>query len=302
MYWVLMLQMWLLLMGEFISVFDSGNFQLAQTILSDNSIDQISDIVLGNLKGDGSSILDIIASDSENDLLSIFSYDGSVLKFSYSIALDPGAFPVAIGLFDFTGDSVLEILVANKGTQEIVILDSELRLEIASKSFEFSNTVPTDILAKDITGNGSPEILVTDENSDNLHIYSYADNNIEFLLDIPLGVDPKTIDVGNFDSDKELEILTANEGSNNLYLTDLLLNQQTEIIGYSNEIIELFGSAKDAKIANINSDGHPDIFGVTPDVVQGFLNPGDGNFSSVTPENIFVINSNAFAFDLGDFM
>ena len=123
---------------------------------------------------------------------------------------------------DVNGDGRPDLVVANKGSNDVSILLNQTQ----GNSITFTpgprlkaGSGPVSTVVKDVTGDGMPDVLVSNSQSNNVMLLPgvgggfFNDQNPTIF---PVGNQPGPLFVGNFDGKPDL--LTVNSGSNDLTL------------------------------------------------------------------------------------
>ena len=136
-----------------------------------------------------------------------------------------GTNPVGITVANLNGRP--DLVVANEGSNDVSILLNEAT---ADGGFTFvpgprlqAGVGPTSTVVQDVTGDGIPDLLVSDSGSNQVRLLPGVGNG--FFIDsgpqvktftLPAGSDPVQIMVGTFLPNQGPEILTVNRGSNDV--------------------------------------------------------------------------------------
>jgi large repetitive protein len=135
-----------------------------------------------------------------------------------------GTNPVGISVADVNGDGRPDLVVANKGSNDVSILLNQPQ----GNSLTFTpgprlkaGSGPVSTVVQDVTGDGIPDILVSDSQSNQVRLLRgigqgfFNDTNPQ-IFDV--GVQPGPLFVGNFTRPGQLDLVTVNAGSNDLTL------------------------------------------------------------------------------------
>ena len=230
-----------------------------------------SAVTLADLNGDGIPDL-IVANSGRNDVL-VYPGLGDG-QFGLAHAFDVGTNPVGVTVADLTGDGIPDLVVADKGSNAVSVLLGEgrgnswtLRPEIRFQA----GFGPTATVVKDVTGNGIPDILVSDSQSNQVLLLrgigqGFFDDTNPQILDV--GVEPGPLFVGNFTGRPgQLDLVTVNAGSNDLTLIPdfLQAGQPLEIpSGGTNPVAALAGDFNGDRLTDLlvanNGDGRLALF------------------------------------------
>jgi hypothetical protein len=181
-------------------------------------------VQLADLNGDGIADLILANSGSNNVLV----YPGlSNGQFGPELNGGDGFFtgtdPVGITVANLNGRP--DLVIANKGSDDVSILLNE---PTASGGFTFvpgprlrAGPGPTSTVVQDVTGDGIPDLVVTDSGSNQVRIIPGVGGgffNDQTARGLAVGSDPGQILVGTFTPGQGPQILTVNQGSNDVTL------------------------------------------------------------------------------------
>jgi hypothetical protein len=176
-------------------------------------------VKLVDLNGDGIPDL-IVANGGGNDVLVYLGLPGG--GFAPARSFDVGTDPVGITVADLTGNGLPDLIVANKGSNDLSILFGQGRganWTLTQGPRLNAGLGPTATVVQDIDGDGLPDILVCNSESNNVYLLRgvgngfFDDNNPTIFQ---TGQDPEQLFVGHFDSQGGLGLVTVNAGSNDL--------------------------------------------------------------------------------------
>jgi hypothetical protein len=195
------------------------------TVLGDRSTGVLAPgaVKLADLNGDG--IPDLIVANSGSNNVLIYPGLGNG-QFGPALNGGHGFFtgenPVEVTVADVNSDGRLDLIVANKGSNDVSILLNQPD----GSGFTFTpgprlaaGAGPVDTIVQDILGNGKPDLLVSDSQSNSVMLlpgigggfFSQAQART-----FAVGSQPGPIFLGNFDGKPDL--VTVNAGSNDLTL------------------------------------------------------------------------------------
>ena len=262
-------------------------------------------VKLADLNGD--SIPDLIVANSGSNNVLIYPGLGNG-QFGPALNGGHGFFtgtnPVGITVVgvtgpDLNGDGRPDLVVANKGSNDVSILLSQKQ----GNSITFipgprlkAGSGPVSTVVQDVNGDGKPDLLVSNSQSNNVMLLPgvgggfFNDQNPRVF---PVGNSPGPIFFGNFDGSPGL--LTINSGSNDLTLitdfTGSSLSRTFDSGGLDPVAAQVFPSSDgfdDVIVAN-NGDGHvallegsPDGLILDPDNIRELLSPTALALSSFT--------------------
>ena len=201
-------------------------FQVQGTVVGDNAtgLRQPGPVVLDDLNGDGIPDLIVANSGSNNVLVYPGLPDGN-----FGPALNggrgffTGTNPAGITVADIDGDGRTDLVVANKGSNDISILLNRKQ----GDSITFvpgprlkTGSGPTATVVRDVNSDGIPDILVSDSQSNDVRLLT--GRGLGFFNDtnptiVQTGMAPGPLFVGNFAGRfGQLDLVTLNAGSNTL--------------------------------------------------------------------------------------
>jgi hypothetical protein len=132
-----------------------------------------------------------------------------------------GSSPYAVAAGDFNNDTYLDIAVANYGSKNIGIFLGFGNGGFANQTIYSAGTYPYSLAVGDFDNDLILDIIVANYGSNNIGIFrGYSNGTFANILFIQLeyGSGPFSVLVGDFNSDKKLDFVVANDGSDNLQL------------------------------------------------------------------------------------
>ncbi|MHC4795435.1 MAG: FG-GAP repeat domain-containing protein [Planctomycetota bacterium] len=170
----------------------------------------------GDLDGDNN--LDLVTVHELDNSLSTLMNNGDG-TFAGATEITTGIGPKSVVIADLGGDSGQDLAVANAGSDDISILINAGGGTFNSPvNFAVGNN-PSSLAAGDFDGDGDLDLAVANEGE-----FEDADlDKVSILLkdgtgafvtvaNIPVGVNPRDIAVGDLDSDNDLDLVVANSG------------------------------------------------------------------------------------------
>jgi hypothetical protein len=169
---------------------------------------------VGDFNGDG--YLDVATADASSDGISILLGNGDgTFQPPQQIAL---AFsPAAIVAGDFNGDGRLDLAVAGsplgRGSGEVAILLGNGDGTFQPPEYYDVGFGPTALVAADFTGNGTLDLAVANNSSDNVSILlGNGDGTFQPAVQYAVGQAPDSLVAGDFNNDGKLDLAVADEG------------------------------------------------------------------------------------------
>ena len=177
-------------------------------------------LTVGDFNGDNQ--LDIATANNNDDTVGILlGYgNGSFAPFTKYLTGD-GSQPNCISVGDFNNDNILDIAVTNYGTKNIVVLfgfgDGSFLLGTAYSTGIAS--LPYALVNGDFNKDSRLDIAVASRQSSKIGIFLGGDRQpfagvMKYFLDSP--IEPHSVALGDFNNDSWLDIVVANDGTNNV--------------------------------------------------------------------------------------
>jgi large repetitive protein len=173
-----------------------------------------------DLNGDGQPDLVVANSGANNVMVYLGTGDGGFRPAAQSFFA--GTNPVGITVQDLNADGLPDLVVANEGSNDVTVLlgqgqGADWTLTPGPRLRAGSGPVST--VVQDVTGDGIPDLLVTNSQSNNVSLLPGLGGG--FFSDLnPLlfatGSAPQQAFVGEFDGRPGLDLVTVNAGSNDL--------------------------------------------------------------------------------------
>ncbi|CAF0997315.1 unnamed protein product [Adineta steineri] len=196
----------------------------------------------------------------------------------------PATLPFCITLVDYNNDNYYDMLVANYGTNEILIFlgYGNGSLIYTRKYSTGSNTIPYGLTVADLNDDKHLEIIVALRGTGSVGIlteYYAAEFTNHTTHSTGTASHPKSIAVGDFNNDNKTDVVVANSATNSLGIF-LGLNNGT----FNEQIIYSLTNDSNPQYVitdDINKDGNLDIITVssgsnTMSIIMGY---GNGTFT-----------------------
>ncbi len=281
----------------------SGDFSNILPAATVGTISALSTVALADLVGDTN--LDLAVTNSNDNVVAVLKGNGAgsftpVAGSPFSV----GTMPLALAIGDMDNDGKADLVVANKGSDNVSVL-----LNTGSDSFSaatswFVGTSPASVALIDQDTDGNLDMLITNQGSDNLALRrGTGSGGFTALISASavVGSAPVSMVFGKLDSDALPDRIVVNKGKNAL---DILLGTAG-----SSFSLQVDSYPDSAVIGDFNGDSKPDIavltLGLPPLTLCGggcvsdsalyiFLGDGNGAFS-LAPHFPFIINKNGSA-------
>ena len=258
----------------------------------------------GDFNGDGIQDLAVTNQVSNNVNILLGNGSGGFTNASGSpIAVGAVAYGVAVG--DFNGDGITDLAVTNFGSGTVSIL-------LGNGDGTFTQTLiptvavgtnPYGVAVGDFNGDGVADLVITNETSSTVRIFlGNGDGTFTQATGspVPVGTNPYSVAVADFNGDGIQDLAVANNGSGNVSI--LLGNGNGTFTNASASPIAV-GSTFALATGDFNGDGIPDL-AVTNYAVSGtvrlLLGNGDGTFTNASGSPVAVGNS-PIGVNVGDF-
>jgi hypothetical protein len=179
-------------------------------------------IALGDVNNDNRSDL-VIANEHTNSFGIFLGYDYALFQSQNTYSSAGTVNPNMIVVHDFNNDSYLDIAVTFSNSDNIGVLlgygnGSFATMIIVSTGF---GTQPQGLVVSDFNNDGRSDIAVSNSGSDNVGVLlGYSNGSFATMMTFStgLGSDPYYVDVGDFNNDGHMDIVTANYGTNNIVI------------------------------------------------------------------------------------
>jgi hypothetical protein len=141
--------------------------------------------------------------------------------------LAPMTFPLAVALVDVDHDGKLDIVSANRDSNDVTIFrqnsPSSFSLQSPALGSGSGNTAPSCIAVGDVNGDGLPDIVVGYAGSDNVAIFlqlstGFYSSTPSITLSCGTGSSPKSVALGDINGDGRLDIVVAASGTNHVMI------------------------------------------------------------------------------------
>lgn len=173
-------------------------------------------VAIGDINDDGKA--DILAPITDTDSLSVYLNQSTTLgSFSFAPRADfsVGDTPDELSLGDLSGDGLLEVVVANRHSNTVSLLqkkNSAGPLELERTDFA-AGSQPSGIAIGDFDADGFPDVIVTNGN-DRLTVLhtelSASGISLDMELELTTGAGPILIATGDVDGDGAIDVATSN--------------------------------------------------------------------------------------------
>jgi FG-GAP-like repeat/Bacterial Ig-like domain (group 3) len=260
----------------------NGTFQAAKNYPVAASTSASRLLAVGDFNRDG--IQDLVASNSSLNQVAVIlgNGDGSFGAPSY-YTVQAAPWNIVVG--DINQDGFLDLAVAADASGSVSLLEGN-----GDGTFKPYTTAPTfasqvgSVAIGDFNGDGWPDLAFTSAPDNAVYVLineKTATPSFATPLIYPMNGGPYYLTIGDFDRDGHLDIISANDGSNNV---GVLLNNGDGTFGAAT-YYPVGGGSIFANAADINGDDRVDLTAVTGNGLSVLLS---GESASASKANIAV--------------
>ena len=291
------------------------DFALPQTFAAGSNP---SGLAVGDVNGDGRPDLVIpdASANSVTVLLNTTAPGSTTVSFAAAQSFATGLYPNWVGLGDINGDGRLDIITANVSSNTVSVLLNTTASGSTVPSFAAQQTFavgagPSSLVVGDINGDGKPDIVVADQNSNTVSVLvnttTTGSSTASFATQqtFVTGSGPVYPALADINGDSKPDIVVANYNSSGT--VSVLLNTTTlgsNVASFAAAVTVATTSDPCAAVGDINGDGRPDLLvasigSSTITVLENTTVPGS-NTPSFTAVQTFATGTDPYLMVLGD--
>lgn len=227
-----------------------------------------------------------------------------------------GLLPTSVKIADMNGDGMPDLVVANYGDDTVSVLlnnttPGSSTLTFAGQQIFATGYSPRSLAIADVNGDGRPDLIVTNENSNNITVFLNTtipgSSTVTFATPVTFatGSMPYSVAVGDLNEDGKPDVVVTNLFDNTV---SVLLNATAPgatVPSFTTQQVFPTGNYPNSMaIADINSDGRPDIVVVNnfDDTISVLLNttvPGSDT-AAFEPQQTFADSNGPYALSIAD--
>jgi len=207
--------------------------------------------------------------------LNLTTPGASVTSFSSATDFAVGSDPRVVAVEDINGDGKQDLIVTNLGSSSVSILLNTTVPGSSTPSFSPKTDFPVvngtlGLSLGDLNGDGKPDLAATNHNSGNISIYinttaaGASTPTLSARTDLPVGANPYSVTVKDFNGDGMQDIAAANFTSSNVSVFLNLTTPGSTTPAFSSRADFTMGSGTISVAAgDLNGDGKPDLAAVS---------------------------------------
>ncbi len=239
-------------------------------------------IIASDFNGDGKKDL-AIANKGDNTVSILLGYGDGTFALAQSYNAGSGSNPASIGAVDVDKDGDLDLVVAKESDNLITILLNNSFGGFNPSATTIASTSPSFILVADFDYDKKQDFVVTDSSGSSVTFFQSLGNYFATGFNISAGTGPVTIAAGDLNSDDVIDVLVANQGSDDV---SVLINETPVALSLSASGLE----DNDINITLKTTD----LSGLTYNITQ---NPSHGTLSGTAPNLIYTPSADYFGTD-----
>lgn len=172
-------------------------------------------VATGDVNGDHK--LDLVVDNQQSAAISVFLGNGNgTFATPIPSTLLPGSETTAIALADFNGDGKLDLVSANRFSNDVGILLGNGNGTFGPPTILPNSLVPEGVVSADINGDGNQDIITADLGFGVSVLLGNGDGTFAPVYHLPLVTIAGSLAVGDIDGDGKLDVITGDPGANRI--------------------------------------------------------------------------------------
>ncbi|CAF3745768.1 unnamed protein product [Rotaria sp. Silwood1] len=218
-------------------------------------------VIAGDFNNDNQ--IDIVVADNSSNSVGVL-LNNPLINFQSPVTYSTGNYsrPISAYLGDFNNDNLLDIVVTNYWTHTVgILLGLNNGIFTSQITFLKGNwSYPRSVAVSDFDNDKNIDIVVANSGTDNIAVLLGLGNGLfanEIIFETGIGSQPMFVAIGDINKDKNMDIVVANYGANNIGILLSFGNGS-----FSNQIIFETGNRSNpifVALGDVNNDNHLDI-------------------------------------------
>ena len=236
----------------------------------------------------GDNKLDIIVANYGRDNIGVLLNTGQgTFNIQTIFSTGCGSDPHSVATADVNGDNILDIIVANTGTNNVGVFLNAGNGTFSNQTIYSTglDSGPFSVVGADVNGDGKLDINVANNGTNTIGVFLNIGNGMFATINLystAYGSFPVSVTTVDINGDNKLDIIVANSGANNV---GVLFNRGNGTFSRQTTFSTVYGSNPVSVLAfDINDDNKMDIIVANSGTnnVGVLLNAGNGTFSTQT--------------------
>ena len=251
--------------GKFVETFSCGGAISAGSFTAKTDFTTASAPYGNGLRDiDGDGKADVVTANGSGASVSVFRNTSTIGTISFAAKVDftTGTTPTNVAFGDINGDGKTDIVTCNNTSGTVSVFKNQSTVGNISFAAKVDFTVGTNpwmVAVNDMNADGNPDIIVANKGSANVGVLRNTSSIsvISFVAQVtfPTGVLPFGLAVGDLDLDGKPDIVTANQGSDNVSVL-----RNTGGITFAAKVDFTSGdNPVSVAIGDLDADGNPEI-------------------------------------------
>jgi hypothetical protein len=214
------------------------------------------DAVIGDVTG--SSALDIIAVNSLDDSISIYTGQGNGV-FAPLRVVEVGAAPQDAALSDVNGDGRLDLIIADGNADQIEVRLGDTNAMFAQVQTYPVGTAPTRLVLADMNGDTRLDVVVSNSRSGDVSVLlARTGGTFEAARSFVSDGEPQVLAVIDMNEDDKLDVVSGTQGSDEGPSVAILRNRDNGML-HGVEDLKVSNGPSALATADLDDDAFPDL-------------------------------------------